>query len=141
MTSITHKSGPRLPARIWRAEVTRAKITASARLFALQVLPPFMTRAGRIIPGGREQLIRRYAEARGRVTYTARRVRQLLAELEGAGLLARDGRAAPGRAATYAALAPASGLPREMVVRPRGIGTGRLLASWRREADSPARAP
>lgn len=137
--SIAYTSRSRLPVGMWRAHLDRSGVSPSARLFAMSVLGPMMARSGAIRPaGGRAELVQRYAEQRGRSGYTTRRVRQLLAELVGAGLLIRVRRAAPGRAATYGARVPGTDLPRPMLVRPRGI-QGRLskgiLASFHRERE------
>jgi hypothetical protein len=120
---------------MWRGILDRAGVTGSARVFAATVLAPMMSGAGRIRPGGRAELVRRYAEQRGRAGYTGRRIQQLLAELVRAGVLERDQRPAPGRPASYAALLPGTDLPRPMLVRPRGIAPRRLLAAFSRERD------
>src|SRR5258708_7590684 len=119
----------RIPPGSWRVAIMKSKVTECARIFALRVVSPRMTRAGRVRPRGQLELAQGYAAERGRQSITTRRVRQLIAELHAAGLLDRHGRPAPGRAASYTALLPGTDLPRPMIVRPRGITPRRLHAS------------
>lgn len=130
MTRLPEIFPSRIPPGNWRVAIRNSKITDCARTFALSVLLPRMTRAGRVRPGGQHALAEGYALERGRRTVTTRRVRQLLAELRAAGLLDRHGYPAPGRAAAYTALLPGTDLPRPMIVRPRGITPRRLHATF-----------
>jgi hypothetical protein len=126
---------------MWRGILDHAHVTGSARVFAASVLAPMMSGAGRIRPGGLAELVRRYAEQRGRPGYTRRRIQQLLTELVRAGVLEYGQRPAPGRPASYTALVPGTDLPRPMLVRPRGIAPKRLLAAFSRERDEPRGPP
>lgn len=119
----------RIPPGMWRVAIGKAGVSKCARQFALGVLAPLMTRAGKVRTGGQDRLASRYAAERGRRSITGRRVRQLLAELRAAGLLDRLGRPAPGRPGSYVVLLPGTDLPRPMIVRPRGIAPQRLHAS------------
>lgn len=136
MPRIAHFVTSRVPPGKWRVILAGTGITASARIFAVCVLAPLMAKSGRIRPAGQPDLIARYAAERGRGTYTPRRILQLLAELAGAGVLARDGRPAPGRPASYRALLPGTDLPRPLIIRPRGITPRRIHASFARELAS-----
>lgn len=135
MKSLAHQTTSKLPIGMWRAGVSASGISISARIFAHLVLAPLMARTGSIRPGGAGELIARYAWERGRATYTGRRIRQLLAELIGAGLLGRDRAPAPGRHATYRAYVPGADLPRPMLIRPRGPRPRNLLGAWQAELD------
>lgn len=132
MPRIAHQVRSRIPPGKWRVILDAARITGSARIFAVCVLAPLMARSGRIRPTRQPELIARYASERGRPSYTPRRVLQLLAELTRAGVLTRDGRPAPGLP-VYRALFPGTDLPRPMLVRPRGIAPRRIHAQFVRE--------
>jgi hypothetical protein len=126
---VPDQSPSRIPPGMWRVAIGKAPVSKCARIFAVRVLLPMMTRAGKVRPEGQAGLASRYAAERDRTSITGRRVRQLLAELRGAGLLDRLGRPAPGRPGTYTVLLPGTDLPRPMIVRPRGIAPRRLHAS------------
>jgi hypothetical protein len=131
---IAHQTASRIPAGKWRVLLTGARISESARQFALEVLAPLAARSGRVRPTAAGELAARYARHRDRTSITTRRVRQLLAELRGAGVLDRAGRPAPGRPARYVTLLPGTDYPRPMIIRPRGIASRRLHAAFAREA-------
>lgn len=126
----------------WRVAMAgNTKITKCMRIFAIRVLAPMLSRSGRIRPRGITHMAARYAETRGRETITDRRIYQLLAALADAGVLTRDGRPAPGRAATYRALIDGQA-PRPMITRRRGILGKRIHTSFARElADQEGPAP
>ncbi len=138
---VAHEMAGRISPGMWRESLAKRSVTKCARIFAVRILAPMMARSGRIRPAAVAEIAERYARERDRKTITPRRIRQLVAELIGAGVLGRDGRPAPGRTARYRALMPGAGMPRPMIVRPRGIAPKRLHAAFTRETsgtDPPA---
>jgi len=122
-----------MPPGKWRAAVAAAQLSPCARIFAVEVLAPLVSRAARIRPLSLAELAERYARVRDRAAITGRRVMQLRRELKDAGLVDRTERPAPGRTARYRALVPGMDPLRPMPIRPRGLAPRRMHALFARE--------
>jgi hypothetical protein len=131
---VAHEISSRIPVGVWLKVLAEKPVTKCARILTIRVLLPLMTRSGRIQPVGIDELAARYAKIRDRESVTDRRILQLNAELKHVGMLATDRHSAPGRPARYVALAPGTGFPRTLVIRPRGIAPRRIHALFAREA-------